>query len=254
MEKFIRKEIITPTLTILFSIIIYLVLKKIIRRIFAIKKIENKRRKTVISIFTNIIKYGIIIFSFLIILDSLGVDTKTIIASLGIVGLVIGMSFQDIIRDFIAGMFIIMENQYVVGDHVTIGGFKGKVVSFGLKTTKVLSYAGELKTIPNRYVDQSSNHSVEKPTMTLDIPLPANYDIGKTKKLLSKVCSKTTKEMSEVIVGEIKMVGVYTMTTFMVEYRIRVKTLLFKGEMVRDCLFSNLQEEINKQEKELIIS
>ncbi len=251
MEKLLKRETVIPFLTILISVLIYLILKKIIKRLFIIRKIEDKRRSTIISVFTNIIKYGIIIFCALIILDTLGVDTKTIIASLGIVGLVIGMSFQDIIRDFIAGMFIIMENQYVVGDHVTIGGFKGKVVSFGLKTTKVLSYEGELKTIPNRYVDQSSNHSIEYPTMTLDIPFPTNYDIEKIKKLLKRACEKTNKELSDIIIGEIKLVGIQTMTNFIIEYRIRVQTKLFKDELVRDYLFSNIKEELNKHESEL---
>ena len=52
-----------------------------------------------------------------------------------------------------------MENQYAVGDHVTIGGFRGEVISFGLKTTKIKSYNGEIKVISNRMAEQTINHS-----------------------------------------------------------------------------------------------
>ena len=135
MEKFLKQEIIIPSSTILFSIIIYLILKRVIYRIFSIKRIDERRKNTIISVFTNIIKYIVIAFCGLIILDALGVETKAIITSLGVAGLVIGLSFQDILKDFIAGLFIILENQYAVGDHITIGNFR-KVISFGLKQLK----------------------------------------------------------------------------------------------------------------------
>ena len=74
---------------------------------------------------TNIVKYFIIVIVFLIILEIFGVDTKALIASLGVLGLVAGLAVQDTLKDFIAGITIIVEDQYEIGDWVKINNFKG---------------------------------------------------------------------------------------------------------------------------------
>lgn len=253
MEKFLKQEIIIPSSTILFSIIIYLILKRVIYRIFSIKRIDERKKNTIISVFTNIIKYIVITFCGLIILDALGVETKAIITSLGVAGLVIGLSFQDILKDFIAGLFIILENQYAVGDHITIGNFRGKVISFGLKTTKILSYTGEIKTIPNRYVDQTVNHSIENPILILDIPVPADYNVEKTKEMLTEVCSKLNSEMS-IIKDKIELIGINSITNALTEYRIKVQVLPEKEEEARNEILSNIKIALLKHKEDLMIN
>ena len=252
MEKFLKQEIIIPSSTILFSIIIYLILKRVIYRIFSIKRIDERRKNTIISVFTNIIKYIVIAFCGLIILDALGVETKAIITSLGVAGLVIGLSFQDILKDFIAGLFIILENQYAVGDHITIGNFRGKVISFGLKTTKILSYTGEIKTIPNRYVDQTVNHSIENPILILDIPVPADYNVRKLR-MLTEVCSKLNSEMS-IIKDKIELIGINSITNALTEYRIKVQVLPEKEEEARNEILSNIKIALLKHKEDLMIN
>ena len=64
------------------------------------------------------------------ILDIFGVDTKSLIASLGVLGLVVGLALQDLLKDFISGMTIIFENQYCIGDIISVGDFKGEVKYF----------------------------------------------------------------------------------------------------------------------------
>ena len=65
-------------------------------------------------------------------------------SSLDISGLIVGLALQDFAKDIIAGITIIVENQYAVGDTVTINGFKGEVIAVGLKTTKIKNYDGEI--------------------------------------------------------------------------------------------------------------
>ena len=95
------------------------------------------------------------------ILDIFGIDTKTLIASLGVVGLVAGLAVQDTLKDFVAGMSIILENQYRVGDTITIKGFRGEVISLGIKSTRLRSLTGEIMIVPNHLIEEVINHSLK---------------------------------------------------------------------------------------------
>ena len=108
------------------------------------------------------------------ILDIFGVDTATLIASLGVVGLVAGLAIQDTLKDFVAGISIILENQYRVGDTITVKGFRGEVINLGIKTTHIRAYTGEVMIIANHLIEEVINHSVEKSLAVIDIPV--SYD------------------------------------------------------------------------------
>ena len=141
LDKILVKEVVAPVLIIFFSVILYKIIERIIKKAFAIRvrKTNQKRQETLVSIINNVIKYFIIIVALLMILDVFGIDTKTLVTSLGVVGLVAGLAVQDLLKDFISGMSIIFENQFYVGDTIEVNGFKGEVIHLGLKTTKLKS-------------------------------------------------------------------------------------------------------------------
>lgn len=249
---FLNREIATPIIVLFCGIILYFIIKRLIKRLFLLKKIDVKRQKTIINIFTNLVKYIIIVFSLIVILDAFGVETKAIIASVGVVGLIIGLALQDVIKDFVAGMFIILENQYVIGDYVTIDGFYGKVINFGLKSTKLLSFTGEVKTIPNRYIEQTINHSVENPVLNVIIPLSANYDIPKTKELINNVCKRLTKELIN-IKSDITLIGVVGVSSVYVRYRINVTIEPLTALSTQDAILVAIKTEVAQNEDKLLI-
>ncbi len=162
LKKIFIKEVVAPFLIIVGSIVIYQIANKIINNIFKIKikNVDSKKQNTLRTMVKNIVKYFIIIIASLMILDVFGIDTKTLVASFGIVGLVVGLALQSIIKDFLSGMTIIFENQYSVGDIVTITGFKGEVIELGMKTTKIKSENGDVKIIPNGNINEVINHSL----------------------------------------------------------------------------------------------
>ena len=90
----------------------------------------DKRKITIVSLIKNIIKYIIAIIVLLMMLNLYGVDTTSIIASLGVFSLVLGLAFQDIIKDFLAGVFIIFDNEYAVGDRKAMNAGGGKYLNF----------------------------------------------------------------------------------------------------------------------------
>ena len=123
MVKFITSEkFILPIVYIIIGVIIYNVIKAIMKKISKTKYVD-KKKKTIISLVKNIVKYLIMIFVVLAILSVYGVNTSGIITSIGIAGVIIGLALQDIVADFLAGILILFDNHYSIGDVVTIDSF-----------------------------------------------------------------------------------------------------------------------------------
>ena len=127
-----------PIIYIAIGLILNFIVSKVVGKITSKgNNAKDKRKTTIINLVKSIIKYLILIIVVLGILDAYGVDTTSIIASLGVAAAVIGLAFQDILKDFLAGITIIFDNKYAVGDIIEINGFTGTVTSLGLRTTKI---------------------------------------------------------------------------------------------------------------------
>ena len=113
LEKILVKEVIGPIVVILSCLLIYHLVKKIISKMMKVKlsRIDQRRQKTINVLILNIIKYFLIVVAIIIILSMLGVNMNAVVASLGVVGVVVGLAFQDILKDFLSGISIIVEDQ-----------------------------------------------------------------------------------------------------------------------------------------------
>ena len=113
---------------IILGIVLYNILIMIINKILLLKMKLNKRKmKTIQILLKNIIRYTIFIIILLFILDMFGVNTAALITSIGILSLIIGLALQDILKDILAGIFILFEDQYAIGDIVKINGLKNNI-------------------------------------------------------------------------------------------------------------------------------
>ncbi len=110
---------------------------------------KEKRAKTLGSIIVttgNIIIYAI---ALLMVLGLFGIDITPILAGAGVIGLAIGFGAQSLVKDFVSGLFILVENQYGVGDKVKIGNFEGKVVRITMRSTVLKNDEGKMYYISN---------------------------------------------------------------------------------------------------------
>ena len=146
MKEFIDvlkdSELLRSLLAILIAIVIVNMFRIIIRMFIKTGKssFERKRRNTIVKLLENIFKYIVLIVAVLYILNTYGIDTKSLIAGIGIAGVVIGLALQDLLKDLISGLSIILDNYFVIGDIVDFEGFTGEVVEFGLKSTKIRAF------------------------------------------------------------------------------------------------------------------
>ena len=108
-----------------------------------------KKGKAIVELLCSLIKYAAVIVFLFFILKTLGVDTTTILAGIGILGLVVGLGAQPLIADIIAGLFIVFEKVFDVGDIIVADGFRGTVKEIGIRTTQIMDTGGNVKIINN---------------------------------------------------------------------------------------------------------
>lgn len=231
MEEFFkiifRKELYLPLVYVIVGIIVYGIIKKLIRHIFSIKKYPNqneKRTKTVQNLLENIMRYTIIFLVILSILTVFGIDIQAILAGLGIVGLVLGLALQDIIKDFLSGISIILENQYAIGDTIEVNGFMGEVIFLGLRTTRIQHFTGKVKILSNRNINEVINYNVANSLAIVDVGINYESKEEKVEAVLQKVAEQLTNSLPK-IKGPVKVLGINELGNSAVTYRLTVETV-----------------------------
>lgn len=126
------------------------------------KEEKRKRIKTLTSVFEGTTRFVIWIAASLMLLPEFGVNIAPLLAGIGVVGLAVGMAAKDIISDFIAGLFIILEDQYGVGDKVKIAGIEGVVEKITLRKTTIKDREGVFYSIPNSQIKVVAKKRVEE--------------------------------------------------------------------------------------------
>lgn len=163
IEVILSSKIVGSIIIVLISIVVFLIIKESTLKYIAKKRrradLRQKKRLTILNLCISIVKYVIFITDIVIILGIFDIKVTAFLAGLGIFGIVIGLALQDLLKDFIAGLFIILDTQYSVGDFVCIDDFKGEVIAVGLKTTKVRDYGGDIRMFSNRTITDIVNYS-----------------------------------------------------------------------------------------------
>ena len=221
MIKFITSEkFILPIVYIVLGVIIYNIIKALMKKISKTKYVD-KKKKTIISLLKNIIKYLVIIFVTLAILSVYGVDTSSIITSIGIAGVIIGLALQDIVADFLAGVLILFDNHYSIGEVVTIDGFTGEVVNFGLMTTKIKAATGEVMILSNSSFKKVINYNINNTVHYINIDVSYDTDIDKLEKTLKEM--QTEVEKIDGYVGGYKLMGIQEFAASSIKYMVMLE-------------------------------
>ena len=194
-ETLKESELLRSLIAVLIAIVVYSLFKLIIRCFIKTGKnsFERKRRNTIVKLFENIFKYIILIAAILYILNTYGIDTKSLVAGIGIAGVVIGLALQDLLKDLISGLSIILDNYFVIGDVVEYEGFTGEVIEFGLKSTKIRAYSGETLSLANRNIDKIRNLSQKSSNIFITVPTAYEVSEEKVKKALNDAIKEIIK-------------------------------------------------------------
>lgn len=213
------KPIVVTGIIVVITLILFIIIRFIAHKI----KKRNKRSYTVAKLLQSIIKYSIMLIAIFAVLATWGINVTAALAGVGVLSLVIGLGAQDLIKDLLAGMGIVFEDQYEIDDVVEINGFKGKVLEVGLRTTKLINSSGEMRIIRNGQINEVSNFSRSYSLAVAIASISYNESIDRVIALLDEHLPSLKENYKQIIEGPV-VAGVDRLSDNAVDIRITAKT------------------------------
>ena len=187
--------------------------------ILRLPKNVSPKTKTMLSLLASFARYAGLIVAALLVIAVWGVNSTALLVSAGIIALIIGLGAQSLISDIIAGLNIVFESEFKVGDIVVIDDYRGTVQEIGLTTTKLVDLSGNVKTINNSHittvVNLSENPSVAAAVVTIDY----NENLPNVEKLIREHLSELKSNIPQ-MVGEPEYLGVSSLSASSVDLKV----------------------------------
>lgn len=194
-------HIVPSILNTLTIVVICYFLNKLLKWILTKCFAKTNRGITILRLLHSFLRWMIVIIAAFAILSTWGVNTSTLLASAGVLTLVIGLGAQSLVADVVAGLFIVIEGEYLVGDIVVIDGWRGTVKEIGIRTTKVEDAGGNLLIINNSeiksLINQTTELSVAKCVMSVDY----SEDIERVEEVIKSNLEEIGKNIPGIIEG-----------------------------------------------------
>jgi moderate conductance mechanosensitive channel len=191
-------------LRIILIVIITLVVLEIVRRVQhrLEKRIKSPgrnqqqigRQQTLLTTGVYLVRIVVVVVALLMILDALGINITPILASIGVAGLAISLGAQTLIKDYVGGLFILAENQYAVGDYVTLGDVTGTVEEITLRKTLLRDLDGKLVHVPNGEVRVIINNSYDWARAVVDLTIAYEEQVAEAEKVLQAKMESVSQE------------------------------------------------------------
>ncbi|MDP2859890.1 MAG: mechanosensitive ion channel [Bacillota bacterium] len=181
------------------------------------------RVRTMAALLRSVLKYAVDFVVLVSVLELVDIKTSSVLAGAGIVGLAVGFGAQNLVKDVIAGFFILLEDQFAVGDYVTIAGITGTVEEVGLRSTRVRGLGGETHVIPNGIIDRSANMSRGSTLAVVDVPVSADEQIGRVSQVLKDAIAGIGRSESAIKEGP-ELLGPVALSEKGVTLRITART------------------------------
>lgn len=187
----------------------------------------TQRTNTLSGILRSLGKAVIYFLGAMVILSKLGINVAPILASAGILGLAVGFGAQSLVKDVISGFFILVEDQYGVGDVVEVNGNskQGLVERFNLRITQIRMLDGQLITIPNGTITLVVNHSKEWARAVLEVGVSLDHDPEDVIAVLKRVGDELQAEMPDKIVEAVDVLGLEAIKESEMVFKLAIKTV-----------------------------
>jgi small-conductance mechanosensitive channel len=171
---------------------------------------------------------GIVVggITFVLVLATLGVNVVPLVASAGVVGVALGFGAQSLVKDFLSGTFMLLEDQYGVGDVVDVGPAAGTVEAVALRVTKIRDGDGTLWYVPNGSMTRVGNKTQGWAKATVEIKVDYFVDLDEVRRLLTEAAAgvRADPKTGSYILGEPDVTGIEDLTSEAVTLRLSVRT------------------------------
>ena len=206
-------------LKILLVISTVLAVEHLILLLLSFIHTENHRFRTVLTLTMNLIRYVTVLAIVISVLSLLKVDIATILAGLGVIALIIGFGAESLITDVVTGFFILVDNQYNVGDIIEVNGFRGTVSEIGIRTTSLTDAGGNVKIVNNSDMKNILNRSDNSSKAVADFSIPYETDLVKLEEKIPGLMKEIYEKHPEVFRSEPVYLGVQTLNNSSVDLR-----------------------------------
>lgn len=233
---YVGKKIFTVIAIVVTGFLCWHLIEKFIEDFFksalSHQKSDNikKRGATIAPLIKSTAKYIIWFFGIYLVLKEIGVDVTPIMAGAGIFALAIGFGAQNLVKDIVAGFFIIFEDQYNVGDYVTIEGISGTIEEISIRITKIRDLSGTMHVIPNGAISKTSNFSKDYSISRFEVKISYESDFEKALVIVEKIVSELCIDWNLFIIEPTKVLGIVEFGDS--EVVIRTQTKLTVGKRV----------------------
>lgn len=205
--------------TLLMAGLLYLVYQ-LVRLVEEVIPSKTGRQETLRRMFMNALRYALVIVGIIWGLMIFGVDTGAIFASVGIVTLVVSLSAESLFADMFTGIFILVEDQYHVGDIISIDGFRGRVVSLGIRTTRIEDDGGNVKIINNADIRNVMNLSNKVSFSICDISMSYGESIERAEAVIAEAMPKIQAKYPDIFEHGLQYAGVQSLSASSVDLRV----------------------------------
>ena len=207
-------------LSIILGIIVYRYFIGMLERKIERSKATSalaKKGKTYFKLLKSIMRYILIIIVVIVILKIFGINISSMLAGVGIIGIIIGFAIQDALKDIIKGFDIISDSYYNVGDVIKYKDITGKVLAIGLKTTRVQDiYTLNIVSISNRNIEQVE---IVSNLLIIDIPIPYEVDVETAEKAIFEIMEEIKKNLK---INECSYRGINEFADSSIIYQIKI--------------------------------
>ena len=230
--KFLDKDAPKILLVLIIAIVVLRVVRKLTAGMVALRTrrlppgIRGQQIATLASVINSVASFVVWFVAILTVLDRLGLNLGPLLASAGIAGLAIGFGAQTLVKDFINGFFVLLEDQYNIGDGVKLAGVKGTVEDMTLRRTVLRDDDGTVHIIPNSQVQIVSNMTRDWAQVSLHVSVAYTEPSDKVIELLKQVGEEIRHdpEFEDDVVADIQVPGIDRVGSGEAEYLVLVKT------------------------------
>lgn len=183
----------------------------------------EQRANALAGVLRSVVSFVIFAIAGFLVLDELGINLAPLLAGAGIVGVALGFGAQSLVRDFLSGMFILIEDQFGVGDIVALDSVRGTVETISLRTTQLRGVDGTVWHVPNGEIRRVGNMSKHWSRAVLDVEVAYGTDIDQARAVIKRVADAVWRERADVL-EEPRVLGVETLGASSLTLRLVVKT------------------------------
>ena len=197
-----------PIIEVLAMAAMVLFAAQLLRLLLSLIKPKERKGLTLISLLSSLLRYVAALVILCWGLSILGVNVNAIVASVGIVALIVGFGAESLVADVVTGIFLLFENQYNVGDIVEVNGFRGTVKEIGIRTTSIMDVGGNIKIINNSEMKNILNRSDNISRAVSDIAIPYETNLETLEAKIPELMQAIYAQRADVMLAAPQYLGV----------------------------------------------